>query len=666
MSVANVFAVQAGVPFISSLNPGGGQQGQQNLSVAISGQFTHWVQGTTTASFGAGITIASLTVSSSTGATAVLNISATAATGPRTVTMTTGTEVASFTNGFTVTTGTPVIVSVNPAGGQQGQQSLSVALTGQFTHWVQGTTTASFGAGITIASLTVNSATAATAVLNISASAALGARTVTLTTGSEVASLPSGFAVTAGTPVVVSVNPASGQQGQQNLSVAIAGQFTNWLQGTTTANFGAGITVTSLAVISSTSATAKINIDPAAATGTRTITLTTGSEVAALTNGFTVTAGAPVLLSVSPSTGQQGQQSLPVTITGQFTHFAQGATQVSFGPGITVSGVTVTSATTLTAQINIAAGATVGARAVTVTTGTEVVSLTNAFSVVQASTGPTIVSVSPNSGLQSQNLSVVITGHNTNFVQGITVARFGPSVMVGGGIAGNFGPVAVTSATTATAQITILGSALPGFRTVTAQTGSEAASLANGFLVVGRPELVGVTPNAGKQGQSGTATITGAFTNFASGTTQVSFGPGISVGGGPVGGFGPVTVINAGSASAQITIDGGTTLGPRTVTAQTGTEQASITNGFSVLGPVIGPPPLVSITSPTEASEVTAPTSVTGTVTSPNLDTWTRDLPARWRFRVHHVRHRHDDRCQWNVRSQPSPEWQCHASADSG
>src|SRR5271165_5602700 len=49
----------------------------------------------------------------------------------------------------TVFIGTAV-AQVVPNNGQQGQQGLSVAVTGQFTHFVQGTTTASFGAGITV------------------------------------------------------------------------------------------------------------------------------------------------------------------------------------------------------------------------------------------------------------------------------------------------------------------------------------------------------------------------------------------------------------------------------------------------------------------------------------------------------------------------------------
>src|SRR5205085_9631679 len=41
-------------------------------------------------------------------------------------------------------------------------------------------------------------------------------------------------------PVIALVNPSSGQQRQQNLPVEISGRFTHFLQGATTASFGAG------------------------------------------------------------------------------------------------------------------------------------------------------------------------------------------------------------------------------------------------------------------------------------------------------------------------------------------------------------------------------------------------------------------------------------------
>src|SRR6185295_9018996 len=105
-------------------------------------------------------------------------------------------------------------------------------------------------------------------------SADLGARTVSVTTGAETATLDNAFNVTAGSPVITSANPPTGQQGRQNLSVALSGQYTHWAAGTTTVSFGAGITVATLTVNSSTSAAAVLNIDPAAGIGTRNVTLT--------------------------------------------------------------------------------------------------------------------------------------------------------------------------------------------------------------------------------------------------------------------------------------------------------------------------------------------------------------------------------------------------------
>src|SRR5207253_9573967 len=110
----------------------------------------------------------------------------------------TGAELATLPGGFSIG-GIPALTQVNPNTGQQGQTNESVNLTGQFTHWVQGTTTASFGAGVTVATLTINSATTATAVLNIDPAAAASARNVTVTTNAEVVTLNNGFTVTNGT-----------------------------------------------------------------------------------------------------------------------------------------------------------------------------------------------------------------------------------------------------------------------------------------------------------------------------------------------------------------------------------------------------------------------------------------------------------------------------------
>jgi hypothetical protein len=290
-TLASGFTVTPGTLSQVSISPATGNQGQQNLSVSLTGQFTNWIQGTTVANFGPGVSVASLTVSSPNTATAVLSVSATTTPGSRTTTVTTGGEVETLTNGFTITPVVPTLALISPASGQAGQQNLSVTLTGQFTSWVQGTTTASFGSGITVSALTISSPTVATASLNIDPAATPGPRTITLTTGTEIDTLTNGFTIVGQTPVLVSVNPSSGQRGQQNLSVSLTGQYTQWVQATTTASFGAGITISTLTVNSPTSATAVLTIDPATTTGPRTVALTTGNEVESLTIGFNVSGG---------------------------------------------------------------------------------------------------------------------------------------------------------------------------------------------------------------------------------------------------------------------------------------------------------------------------------------------------------------------------------------
>ena len=209
-------------------------------------------------------------------------------------------------------------------------------------------------------------------------------QTPTAGTGSNTAALT--VLVTA----IIQVNPNAGQQGQNNEPVTITGQYTHWVQGTTTASFGAGVSVVSLTVNSATSAIAVLSIDPAAAVGPRDITLTTGTEVATALSAFTVNTGSLMILSVSPNTGIIGQQNLTVTITALFTHFAQGHTAVDFGADITVVSVTVNSPTSLTAVIDIGPGASYGPCTVTVSTHSnpEVVTLDGGFFVRAAGNAP--------------------------------------------------------------------------------------------------------------------------------------------------------------------------------------------------------------------------------------------------------------------------------------
>ena len=86
----------------------------------------------------------------------------------------------------------------------------------------------------------------------------------------------------------------------------------------------------------------------------------------------------PVIVAASPATALPGT-TLNITLTGQNTHFAGGTTQVSAGAGIAVSGIFVSSATTLTVQLTVAGNATPGPHSITATTGSEDATLPNGF-----------------------------------------------------------------------------------------------------------------------------------------------------------------------------------------------------------------------------------------------------------------------------------------------
>jgi len=96
----------------------------------------------------------------------------------------------------------PVIQSVTPNVGLQGQQGLSVTISG--SNFVAGATSATFGGGntgISVVAITVNSPTSATALLNIAPSTPPGSYdvVVTVTGAAAPATLSGGFTVAANT-----------------------------------------------------------------------------------------------------------------------------------------------------------------------------------------------------------------------------------------------------------------------------------------------------------------------------------------------------------------------------------------------------------------------------------------------------------------------------------
>ncbi len=278
---------------------------------------------------------------------------------------------ASASQIFTVTVplppGTPTLTSVSPNQGVRGS-TVAVTLTG--TNFVVGATTVAVGgSGVTVTNVVVSSTTSLTANVVIDLAAAEGLRTVTVTTAGGTSG-PRVFTITPpapGAPTLTSVTP---NQGIQGTTVAVTLTGTNFVIGATTvAVSGAGVTVNNVVVGSTTSLTANFVLDPAAADGARTVTVTTAAGTSGRANlhdQSAAGAGRPTLTSVSPNQGIRGT-TVAVTLTG--TNFVVGATTVNVsGGGMTVTNVVVGSTTSLTANFVLDPAAVDGPRLVTVTT----------------------------------------------------------------------------------------------------------------------------------------------------------------------------------------------------------------------------------------------------------------------------------------------------------
>ena len=186
------------------------------------------------------------------------------------------------------TTPAPTLSNASPNSGAQGQNGITVSLTG--TNFLTGATCA-FGSGITVQSCAFASATLLTANISVFFNATIGARNITVTNpDGQSAQLANGFSVVQGTinppPTLTAVSPNSGAQGESGLNVSLTG--TDFLPNPT-CTFGEGITVNNCTYNSATQLTANITITSTAFIAASNVTvMNADGQNATLVNGFSV------------------------------------------------------------------------------------------------------------------------------------------------------------------------------------------------------------------------------------------------------------------------------------------------------------------------------------------------------------------------------------------
>ena len=364
--------------------------------------------------------------------------------------------------------------------------------------------------GLFVTGVTVVNSTTITATFNNFGGAAIGPRSIFVTTpGGSTGTVI--YTVTG--PVLTSIAPVSAIRGQ---TVPIS-LFGSGLTGTTAINVsgggggGGGLTVTGLTVVSDTQVNANFVISAGASGTARTVTVTAPGGTS---NGVTFTVvvpPAPTLTSIAPPTGVRGT-SFPVTLTG--TNLT-GASAVNVsgggGSGVTVSALAVQSPTQATATFTISTGATLGARTVSITTsgGT---SNTVPFTVQ----GATLTSIAPNTGVRGTTVPVTFTGANLTGTTGL-------NGLGGTGVSLVGGSLTVVNSTTVTANLAIsngatLGILNIGLATTIGNTNTIPFTVTGATVAIAAP-----TPSPFTTTPATTATKTGTFTVTNAATATAPF-----------------------------------------------------------------------------------------------------------------------------------------------
>jgi hypothetical protein len=343
----------------------------------------------------------------------------------------------------------PTLTTVAPNSGQPGA-SVPITLTGT-NFAATGTTVAVSGTGITVGSVTVVNSTTIMTTFTISATAASGARNVTVASSG---STSNGQTFTVIGPTLTAIAPNSGARGT---SVPITLSGSGLTGASAIAVSGSGVTSSNLVVVNDSTVTATFVISSSATLSARTVSVTLSTGGISNTVTFTVVnPSRPTLATIAPNTFLRGTTTTSVTLTG--TNFTTTGTSVSVSrsTGITVSAITVTSSTSLTATLAIAGGssASLGTHSVTVSNPS---GSSNSVSITVD--GATLTSISPTSGTHGTTVPVTLAGTNLTGATAVTFSGSGVNC------------TAITStSTTVSASCAISTGARLGARSVTATT----------------------------------------------------------------------------------------------------------------------------------------------------------------------------------------------------
>ena len=271
--------------------------------------------------------------------------------------------------------------TVTPPAGGLGQ-SMAVTVLADTSAFEFGATSLDFGAGILVESVTVQDGWTAVADILIEPDADIGQRDVTVEISGSTSVLDRAFRVT---EEFFTVTPDRGKLGE-TVDVELVGTNTRWKAGRTWANFGDGVDVLDVSVISETLLNATISIDADAPPGLRDVYTEDSGKIVTLYDGFQVDRIALGAV-FDPVEAEQGD-TVEFTVFARGTNFLQDETTITFfdgdglNPDIRVDSITVLDAENLWGRMTLSNAAELGLRDVLLTTADEGLRIPDAFTVI--------------------------------------------------------------------------------------------------------------------------------------------------------------------------------------------------------------------------------------------------------------------------------------------
>jgi len=257
------------------------------LAVTLTGSRTNWNASTAVDVLTSGVTVQSVAVLGPKRLVALLEVAADAPLGPLDLVVTTttdgGLEEATGVSVAQVTEPVPftMLLSVQPAAARRGE-TLDVSFYGSKTFWSEAATL-DLGPGIEVLSTTFLSGQRIDATIAVAPDAQPGFRNVIVVGGfGNDDELERGFLVVNETVLedtgFQGIAPSAAPRGSR-LVVSVQAEGTSFVDGVTTADFGPGLVVVAVQVLSPTRAEVELEIPVNAPLGFRDVTLTTNDEV---------------------------------------------------------------------------------------------------------------------------------------------------------------------------------------------------------------------------------------------------------------------------------------------------------------------------------------------------------------------------------------------------